>query len=205
MTRTPWILLLTYSAALAAGPAKDSVPLFFVANNGQAPEAVRFMAKGSGITAFFSPGEVLLRHAGTSIHMRFEGAMPGAEVRGLDPLAGRANFLTGTVDRWHTGVPLFGRVAYRSLYPGIDMIYGADGRNLKSEYVVAPGADPSRISVRYLGAGTPQIAADGALLIPVNGHPLREEAPYVYQIRGGKRVEVAGRFALADDGAVGFQ
>src|SRR5271157_2442555 len=46
---------LATCAALAAGPAGDSVPLVFIANHGQAPEAVRFMVKGSGLTAFFSP------------------------------------------------------------------------------------------------------------------------------------------------------
>src|ERR1035437_1646027 len=72
---------------------------------------------------------------------------------------------------------LYGGVVYRSLYPGIDMIYGADGRNLKSEFVVAPRADPSAIRVRYLGGGKLRIGEDGSLAIPAGAEEFREQAP----------------------------
>jgi hypothetical protein len=95
-------------------------------------------------------------------------------------------------------------VAYRALYPGIDMVSGGEGRDLKSEFVVAPGADPSRIRVRYAGAGGVRIEEDGALAIPVDGRELREQAPSIDQEQSGERVAVEGRFALDVDGAVRF-
>jgi hypothetical protein len=55
MMRNLLVALIANGAALAASPVKDAVPLFFIANHGQAPSAVRFMAKGSGLTAYFSP------------------------------------------------------------------------------------------------------------------------------------------------------
>src|ERR1039457_6226370 len=61
MIRTLLVALIANGAALAANPVKDAVPLFFIANHGQAPSAVRFMAKGSGLTAYFSPGGALFR------------------------------------------------------------------------------------------------------------------------------------------------
>src|SRR6202042_1250778 len=77
-------------------------------------------------------------------------------------------------------------------------------RNLKSEFLVAAGSDPSQIRVRYAGAGEVRIDADGALAIAVNGETLLERAPEAYQIRGGKRVAVESRFQAGADGVFGF-
>jgi hypothetical protein len=203
--RTCWIVLFAQAAALAAVPGRDSVPVFFIANQGQAPAAVRFMTKSPGITAWFLDDGVVLRAAGGTVRMSFEGADTSAVPEGRQPLAGRANFLTGDAEAWRLGVPLFGKVSYQSLYPGIDMVFGSGGRDLKSEFLVAPGADPSRISLRYVGAGKLRIEDDGSLWIPVNGEPFREQAPLVYQERDGRRLLVESRFRLDPNGALGFE
>ncbi|MBZ5624732.1 MAG: SBBP repeat-containing protein, partial [Acidobacteriia bacterium] len=198
------IALLTVSASLAASPSDPAVPLFFIANHGQAPPEVQFMAQGSGLTAYFSPGEALFRVREQSVHMQLVGARPSADVEGLEPLAGEANFLTGEPGQWRVGVPLYRAVAYRQLYPGIDMLYGANGRDFKSEFVVAPGADPTEIRLRYGSDGKVHIDELGELIIPLNGRELLELAPTIYQDRAGSRVPVAGQFALAADGTVSF-
>ena len=198
------IALLAASATLAASSSDAAVPLFFIANHGQAPSPVRYMAQGSGLTAFFSPGEALFRVSDKSVRVQFVGANPSVEVEGIKQLPGQANFLTGDADQWRVGVPLYGGVAYRQLYPGIDMLYGANGRNLKSEFVVAAGVDPAQIRVRYLGDGEMRVDQSGALVIPLNGQELREQAPTIYQDRDGSREPVAGQYALSADGSVSF-
>src|ERR1043165_3523024 len=82
------VALAAASAPFAAGPRKDPVPLFFIENQGQAPPAVRFMAQGSGMTAWFSPQEILFRVAKTGLELRFLGAQPAPVIEGLDPLGG---------------------------------------------------------------------------------------------------------------------
>jgi len=202
-----WFLaigLMFSGAALASDPAGDKVPLFFVENAGQAPAPVRFVAQGSGGSAWFSPGEVDF-HAGQALVRIFAaGSNPAVKIEGIDRLPATANFLVGPEEHWRTGVPLYRSIAYRGLYPGIDMIYGSDGGNLKSQYVVQPGADPSRIRLAYLGADRPVIDQSGALIVTVQGDRLREEAPLIYQVRSGQRELVPGRFAVAVDGTVGF-
>jgi len=99
---------------------------------------------------------------------------------------------------------MFGAVRYRSLYPGIDMIYAGEGARLKSEFVVAPGADPSRIQIHYGGAGTPAMQPDGSLSIAVGEQRLSEAAPYIYQERNGAKTPVEGRYTIGTDGSVGF-
>src|ERR1039458_9251957 len=113
--RTCWIVLFAQAAALTAAPGRDSVPVFFIANQGQAPAAVRFMTKSPGITAWFLDDAVVLRAAGGTLRMSFEGAETSAAPEGRQPLAGRANFLTGDADAWRLNVPLFGKVSYRNL------------------------------------------------------------------------------------------
>jgi hypothetical protein len=200
------ILLMANCAILAAAAGagrRAPAPLLFLANHGQAPPPFRFMARAPGLTAYFSPGEVLFRVAGNTLRMQFEGAAHASRPEAMSRLTGVANFLTGPKDRWLLAQPLYGGVVYRSLYPGIDMIYGADGRNLKSEFVVAPRADPSAIRVRYLGGGKLRIGEDGSLAIPAGAEEFREQAPSVYQERDGRRVAVEGRFVLAGE-AVSF-
>jgi hypothetical protein len=163
------------------------------------------MVKGSGLTAHLLPGEIKLRIAGFTVGMRFEGANPRHQVEGRHALPGRVNFMTGSEANWRVNLRPYGSVVYRELYPGIDMEYGAAGRNLKSEFQVVAGADPSCIRVRYVGAGNPWIDTDGSLVVPVEGAELRERAPLVYQERAGVRQVVAGRFLIHADDTVGFQ
>ena len=59
--------------------------------------------------------------------------------------------------------PYMASIIYRDLYPGVDLVYRAEGRNLKSEYIVAPEADPGRIRIRYEGASGLSVDQDGSL------------------------------------------
>src|ERR1035441_7611103 len=72
---------------LRRGPGRESVPVFFIANQGQAPAAVRFMTKSPGITAYFLDDAVVLRAAGGTVRMSFEGAETSAALEGRQPLA----------------------------------------------------------------------------------------------------------------------
>jgi hypothetical protein len=79
------------------------------------------------------------------------------------------------------------------------MIWQAGGRNLKSEFVVAPGVDPAVIRMRYRGAGELRVGDDGSLIIPMGSDEFREEAPAIHQEREGGRVTVEGRYVLAGE------
>ena len=197
------LALLCHAALWAAGPGSDAVPVFFVANHGQAPPDVRFTAQGSGIHAFFSLVEVRYQTPDASLYMQFDGAGREVRMEGAEPLPGHANFLLGGAESWHAGIPLYGAVVYRDLYPGIDMRYGANGRNLKSEFTVAPGADPARIRIRYVGADAVKLAEDGSLEITLQGQVLTEQPPEIYQQVDGRRVSVPGSFTVAN-ATVGF-
>lgn len=197
-------MILWFSCAAMPPAAGQDLPAFFVANRGQAPATVRFMGKGSGLTVYFLRREILLRARGVWVNMKFEGSCSAPRVEGSTPLPGRANYLAGSPRLWRRDVPTFGGIRYRNLYPGIDMVYTGSGPQLKSEFVVAPGADPARIRIRYDGAGPPGVGADGALSIPLGTRRLSEAAPHIYQELNGVTVPVEGGYALHAGGAVGF-
>ena len=199
MVRT--VFIFGFMVSGAAG--RPGIPAFFIANGGQAPAAVRYLAQAPGFTAYFLPREIRLRAHGAQVRIEFDGANSSVAVEGVRPLTGRANFFIGGVAQWRTGLPTFGAVRYRSLFPGIDMIYDSGGLGLKSEFVVAPGANPARIRIRYRGA-TASIGADGTLSVDLGGERLTEAAPYVYQEHDGTQVAVEGHYFLLRNGTVGF-
>jgi hypothetical protein len=122
-------------------------------------------------------------------------------------------FIGGDPTKWQTNVPTYAGMSYTGLYSGIDLRYdGSDGQ-LKSTYVVAPGADPAQVRWRYLGARDLHLdPASGDLQITLAGPPTRpsrvliEHAPLAWQEIGGVRVPISARFALAPNGngSVGF-
>src|SRR5215472_7061029 len=163
------------------------VPLFFIENRGQAGPDVRFMVKGPGISAFFARDEVSVAAGEGSLALRFQGANPTPEVEGIGPLPGKANFLVGPRSEWRTNLTTFGSVIYREIYPGIDLTYSASGEHIKSEFVVAPGADPSLIRLSYEIADRPHVEPDGVLILPTRSGQFRENTPVIYQDRDGRR------------------
>jgi hypothetical protein len=199
-------LLLVFAgmATVTAAGTQVSAPLVYFPNRGQEHPDVRYVARSAQLTAYFLSAEVAIRMRGNGwIRMQFPGATGPERIAPERRLPGTANFLIGPEEQWRTGVPLYSGILYRRLYPGIDMRYGSDGRNLKSEFIVAPGADPSSIRVRYAGAQGLRVDLDGSLVIAAGAREMREQAPVVYQIRGGEKQAVDGQFAVFGD-AVGF-
>src|SRR5262249_39076737 len=93
------------------------------------------------------PGEAATDPAGLAdpaavLRMKLVGADPAAAA-GLDELPGKANYFFGNDPAaWRTNVPTYGRVRYRDVYPGVDLVYYGNGGQLEYDFVVAPGADP---------------------------------------------------------------
>ena len=194
-------MLGSFSGSVLRGSSDSSygqIPMTFIANRGQVHQAVRFMAKGPGLTAYFTPSEVTLELHGATIRARYLGANVSPGVDGGDPQEGRANFLIGAdPSKWRTNVPLYGRVVYRNLYPGIDMVYSSHTRLLKSEFVVAPDGDPSQIRIEYSGVESLRVDDRGGLVFTTQAGELREDAPMIYQENGAGRDVVNGGFRVS--------
>jgi len=74
------------------------------------------------------------------------GSNPEAQIDGLEELSAKSNYFVGRDSaRWQTDVPSYAKVRYRQVYPGIDLVYYGNHRQLEHDFVAAPGADPCRV------------------------------------------------------------
>jgi hypothetical protein len=127
--------------------------------------------------------------------MRLVGANPEAKVSGLEELPGRSNYFIGRDPRkWQSNVPNYARVKYANVYPGVDLVYYGNHRQLEYDFVVQPGADPHEIKLavdaQTAEGSTSTLRIDRAsdLVVAANGGEVRFRKPVVYQPGTSARV-----------------
>ncbi len=139
------------------------------------------------------------------LRMRLVGVIGGARVEGLNELEGKVNYLIGNDPaQWRTNIPTFGRVRYAEVYPGIDVVYYGNQKQLEYDFVVAPGRDTRAVKLRFEGADKVEVDAAGDLLLTLGESVIRQPKPVVYQEVDGKRLAVEGGYTIERDGQVGF-
>jgi hypothetical protein len=197
------------------------LPLAFEENRGQTRGDVDFLARGPGYRVFLKSGEAVVSLAGRpedasvlpgssartgTITMRFLGARKNAAGSGVEPLPGKTNYFVGADPSKHlTDLPNYARVLYRGVYPGIDLVYYGNQRQLEYDLVVAPGADPARIRIGFEGVERIEIDGEGNLSLRTAGGEVLLHRPVVYQIMDGERRSVEGRYVRAGRGAFRVQ
>jgi hypothetical protein len=193
------------------------IPLSFIANTGQTDPNVKFQVKGAGHSIFFTPNEIAFvafptpnepgNQATISSVVRSSLANSNINptISGLEKLPGVANFLLGEdSSQWQTNVPTFNGVVYQNVYQGIDRVFKGTEGQLKSEFLVAPFADPSQIKMNYSGVNDIRLRDDGALILETPLGELIDNAPIVYQDINGQRVNVPAAYNLLGNGQVNF-
>jgi uncharacterized protein (TIGR03437 family) len=129
--------------------------------------------------------------------MHLIGATASAQPMLAEPLSMRVNYLLGNDRaRWRSGLPTYGQVGYRSVYPGIDLIYYGREGELEYDFRVAPGADPRAIHMSYSGAGALRTDASGDLVLKTPAGEIRHHRPVIYQEIAGVIHTIAGRYRV---------
>src|SRR5438477_4888670 len=205
-------------------------PLHFEANRGQIHKNVRFLSRGPGYSLYLIAGEAVLvlskPNADTkrdsrstpeqgdaqtpvkavALRMHLVGAAPKPPVSGLDELPGKANYFIGQDPaKWRTNVPTYAKVQYENIYPGIDLLYYGNQRQLEYDFVVAPGANPEKIVLGFRGADEFEIEARGELVLHTTGGDIRQHKPIIYQDIDGVRRDIAGGYVRKGVNRVGFE
>jgi uncharacterized repeat protein (TIGR01451 family) len=205
--------------------ALAALPMRFEPNVGQAPSEVRYVARGTGYALFLTDSEAVLSLARDdadrpdkpglldaepeaaapqrALRLRWSGARAGARAAGVDELPSRSNYFVGADPaKWRAGVANFARVRYEGVYEGVDAVFYGDQGRLEYDFVVAPGADPDQIRVRFEGADGVSLDENGDLVLRVGGGEVRQYRSSVYQHAAGGRRPVAARYVLGADGEV---
>jgi hypothetical protein len=146
--------------------------------------------------------------AGPPLRIQWLGANPNARAVPAEELPTKANYFIGNnAAQWRTQVPTYAKVRYQMVYPGIDLVYYGNQRQLEYDFVVAPGADPEPIAWRYEGAARIQIEEGGDLIVHTVGGKLRHHRPVAYQNMNGERKPISVGYVVreSDGRTVGFR
>src|SRR3989339_382653 len=196
-------------------------PAYFEKNHGQADASVRFFTHAAGYNLYLTASEAVMvtpktvigsqvsgvRGQGADVvRMKLKGANAKPLVRGLNILPGRTNYLLGNDrSKWQTNVERYNKVRFSKIYPGIDMVYRFEQGHGKYDFVVAPGANPGRILMGFEGSKGLKLDSRGNLVISAENGVMTHKAPKLYQMFGGKRTSVKGRFVLVANKNVRFE
>ncbi len=200
MSRLSVFFLISCSALGQSLGDYGKLPLSFE------PNARAFLSRGNGYRLLLtSTGAALSFAGGATVRMTFVGADASALAAGLDSLPGKSNYLIGNDPKaWRTGIPTYARVRFSTVYPGIDVVYYGNQRELEYDLALAPGADPRKIQLHFDGADRLQLRG-GDVLLDVAGRQLRIQAPSIYQTSESGRAKVEGKFVRIGKNDVGFR
>jgi hypothetical protein len=222
-----------------AANAYGKLPLSFEANQGQTDSQVKFLSRGSGYSLFLTRNEAVLAlkkqekkashgphlqpaslatrrsksESEAVLRMRLVGANATAQVTGLEELPGKSNYFIGNdPSKWRTNVPNYAKVKYANVYPGVDLVYYGNQRQLEFDLVVQPGADPKAIRLDFRAAingrqATLRINDKGDLVVggvifhkPVVYQPISND-----ETRATDKELIDGRFVFTGAHEVRFQ
>ena len=212
---TPLSLFLTAVFASAQSPSPAALlnggklPLSFEPNQGQTDTRVQFVSRGAGYTIFLSPASAtfaLHRDAESAVvRMDLLGASTTTEMQPEGRLPGVTSYLMGNTRR---NLPTYARARAHAVYPGIDLVYYGTQAQLEYDFVLAPGAEPSRIRMKFAGA-TPVVDASGDLVLRLASKEgqgdIRFRQPVLYQLVDKVRQPVSGRFRIDGSQEVTFE
>lgn len=104
-------------------------------------------------------------------------------------------FIGNDASKWGTNCRIFQAITYKNIYPGIDVRYYTNESQLKYDMILQPGADLSKIIMRYDGVDGLEVS-NGQLVIKTSIGEVRELAPYAFQVVNGQKKQVGCRFKV---------
>ena len=203
---------------------KFRMPLTFEEVKGPSGQ-VNFLARGPGYELLLTPQEAVfiypekrpprpdrsrnLNHPGKiptrMVSMKCLGAKAAPRLVAQEKMKGYRNYYVGKRPQtWRTKVPLYRRVKYEGIYPGIDLVYSEKGGRLEYDFVVAPGADPKKIQLAFQEVDRLSVDQSGNLILHTPERKIIQRAPRMYQEVGSRKKEISGRYVFKDKNRVAF-
>lgn len=215
------------STSLAIGNQRAKIvegygelPLAFEANRGQSDSQVKFLSRGAGYGLYLTPTEAVLalkrsavshqhsakqKPSSAVLRIKLLNASRKSIVSGQEQLPGRSNYFVGNdPKKWHTDVRHYAKVRYANIYPGVDLVYYGNQRELEYDFVLQPGANPEQIRLDIEGANRIRVERSDVILTSATGE-VRLRSPRIYQDEKGIRHEIGGRYLIKSNHEVGFE
>ncbi len=110
-------------------------------------------------------------------------------------------FYTGSINSGKNILPCE-KIRYVEIYKGIDLLFYGDSKGaLKFDFIVKPGADPSQIRLKYIGADQVNFTGDGTIHVKARFSEFTEPEPVSYQ----DKKSIATRYHVHKDNSFGFK
>jgi hypothetical protein len=186
--------------------SSDLTPLYFIENRGQVDDTVAYFLRGTEKTLYFTSKGVTttINDVATDggerwvVKLVFIGANPAARPRGEDKRKAVFSYFRGKPEGWKTGIPTFGRLVYRDLWPGIDLMFSGTVNRLKYAFLVRPGADPGKVRMAYLGVSNLSVDEMGRLKIATPAGSFTDDVPAAYQETESGQRRVSAEYSLIE-------
>lgn len=215
-------------AQLVQQPANTGGKIDFEENHTQYPAQVKYkVGIGGGTTLFmerdrftyvkYNPAQLAqihdqAEHEGNhdkrkngmvdmhAFSMMFVGANPNALVSAVKPRPYYTNYFIGNdPSKWSSFVSSYEEVFYTGLYSGINLSAYSVNNQFKYDFIVAPGADPSQIRMRFDATDGIEVQQN-SLIIHLSTGDIVEQVPYTWQEINHVKYPVACEYVIAADG-----
>ena len=197
-------LIIVATQGLAGSVGR--IPLVFAQVPKQERAKSAFQVRVPGFHAHFGANEILLGSRKTKVRVTFPNANPDVEPQGVNKLGARVNYLLGEQrSSWQTNLSLFQSIQYSDLYSGVDLIYMTADGLLKSEFHLKPGADASRIAMRFEAESEVTINENGSLVVSTAQGSFEEQAPVSYQNIGQSKMIIGSRYVRRSINVIGIE
>ena len=126
----------------------------------------------------------------------FAGASDKIELVPDKPLDTYNNYFIGNdPSMWASNCKIYQGVTAKNIYPGVDVRFYTDKGNMKYDIIVKPGADASKIVLRYSGADNLEVR-DKQLVVKTSVGDVKESDPYTYQYENNQRKHISAKYVL---------
>jgi gliding motility-associated-like protein len=128
--------------------------------------------------------------------VEFAGASPDFEIVPDKPQTYYNNYFIGNDEtKWTSNCKIYQGVTLKNVYPDTDIRYYTEGGTMKYDIVLKPGADLSRIVLKYSGADKLEVK-NKELVVKTSIGDIRELDPFTYQYENNQRRSVACKYIL---------
>ncbi len=107
-------------------------------------------------------------------------------------------FIGNDPSQWASNCKIYGAVTYKNIYPNIDLRYYSDKGQLKYDFIVRPGGNPSAIAMRYDGVTSLSIK-EKELIVQTAVGDVKELAPYSYQTGLKGSSAITAKYVIRDN------
>jgi len=200
----------------------------FIENRGQWPAEVQYLVQtAAGMNAWITnsgvvydfyqidpdnagnqsyPAESELQVRGHVIKMELQNHSQNLTFTPKDPVGGYCNYFIGNEpESWMSKVKMYREIEITGIYPGIDIRYYFDDRQVRYDYRIQPGADVANIQWQLLGQYDLATNSDGELLFQTSLGEVVHGKLFAYQEKKTGKQEVTCSFALLPEGTVAIR